>query len=395
MIDDRNIFCCGCRICVLSCPVSAISLVLNEKGDWVPSVSKTKCIHCSLCEKVCPEILRDLRKPQKVFLCFDKNKASRKNGSSGNAFGVIAKYLLSKGWQVAGAAWSGLRVEHRLISTIQELPLLQKSKYIQSNASVVFPQIRQVIFSGGKVFFVGTPCQVSALKNYLGPRYNESLLCADFLCHGVPPQRLFDLCIECEERRKKIRILSFSFRAKERKNPHSFSYLYSKSKRIFKKTGFSCEFPYYSLFLSYKFFMNACYHCPFSQEERAGDLTFGDGWGGEAISRSFATEGRNKGCSELFVVSEKGDLIFREVQNNLRFQEIPFSFVNKTNKSFVSPVDVKTKANIALCSLPKSEFDSFISKNYSPNRKEIFKECLWWLLPRCFRNLIDKLKRRC
>jgi hypothetical protein len=41
------------------------------------------------------------------------------------------------------------------------------------------------------VYFVGTGCQVAALKLYLRKEYNN-LITSDLICHGVPSHKLFD-----------------------------------------------------------------------------------------------------------------------------------------------------------------------------------------------------------
>ncbi|MFC1483380.1 4Fe-4S binding protein [Candidatus Margulisiibacteriota bacterium] len=46
--------CTSCGTCVGVCPVSAIDMVINKYGIYVPLIDKDVCTNCGLCVKVCP-----------------------------------------------------------------------------------------------------------------------------------------------------------------------------------------------------------------------------------------------------------------------------------------------------------------------------------------------------
>lgn len=50
-------FCKGCNLCIVCCPVQALSLSENVGflGNPMPKVDIQKCIGCELCEKTCPD----------------------------------------------------------------------------------------------------------------------------------------------------------------------------------------------------------------------------------------------------------------------------------------------------------------------------------------------------
>ena len=54
-------------------------------------------------------------------------------------------------------------LQHIRINTIEELPKLQGSKYVQSTIFDALPCIKKDLESGKKVLFSGTPCQVDSL----------------------------------------------------------------------------------------------------------------------------------------------------------------------------------------------------------------------------------------
>ena len=68
MIDNKvKSECSGCLACYNACPVGAIYIEENKLGFKYPVIREEKCIHCGLCNKVCP-ILYD----NKTFKTFEK-----------------------------------------------------------------------------------------------------------------------------------------------------------------------------------------------------------------------------------------------------------------------------------------------------------------------------------
>ena len=98
--------CCGCGACASRCVTSCITMAPDEEGFNYPLVDTDKCIHCGLCERVCPL----LHKPQPheilaVIGCKNKNEAVRFVSSSGGFFSLAAEKILGRQGTVFGAAF--------------------------------------------------------------------------------------------------------------------------------------------------------------------------------------------------------------------------------------------------------------------------------------------------
>lgn len=64
--DKSN--CCGCNACVQCCPKQCIIMHEDEEGFLYPKIESSYCIHCGLCETVCPMLNQnEPRLPQKVY----------------------------------------------------------------------------------------------------------------------------------------------------------------------------------------------------------------------------------------------------------------------------------------------------------------------------------------
>lgn len=160
--------CCGCQACVDVCPKQCITMQKDSELFIYPEINHDLCIDCELCLKVCPSQSQksfDIKKAIS-YAAINKQSDVRHNSSSGGVFYQIAKAILSSNGVVYGAAftddWS---VQHIRVDKIEQLPLIQKSKYLQSDLKGIYTKIRKDLAEGKKVLFSGTPCQVMGLKN--------------------------------------------------------------------------------------------------------------------------------------------------------------------------------------------------------------------------------------
>lgn len=179
--------CCGCAACVQRCPKHCISMKEDEEGFLYPFIDETVCINCGLCEKTCPIISRPEKLPtMEVLAVKNRNEAERMASSSGGVFIALAKKVIEQGGVVFGAVFDeNWEVKHTYSETLDGVKPMMGSKYVQSRIGESFCQAERFLKEGRKVLFTGSPCQITALHNYLHKDY-PNLLAVDFLCHGVP-----------------------------------------------------------------------------------------------------------------------------------------------------------------------------------------------------------------
>lgn len=125
-------------------------------------------------------------------------------------YGVAATF---SDFVIIGAAFDGIEVKHSFATDHASSEIFKKSKYIQSNTSEIYKIAKENLMKNKTVLFSGTPCQVAALKNYLGRDY-ENLITVDIVCHGVPNQNCFLKYVSDMEKRYKGKIIATEFRNK-------------------------------------------------------------------------------------------------------------------------------------------------------------------------------------
>lgn len=184
---QRKEDCVGCNACVQRCPTSCISMKEDEQGFLYPIVDTNRCINCHLCEKVCPVINQsEARKPLKVFAAKNNNKEVKRLSSSGGVFFALAETIIKESGVVFGAKFNdNWDVVHDFAERLEDVRAFQGSKYVQSRIGDSFAKAEQLLKTGRKVLFTGTPCQIAGLKRFLLKNY-DNLITADVVCHGVP-----------------------------------------------------------------------------------------------------------------------------------------------------------------------------------------------------------------
>ena len=184
--------CCGCTACASICPRDAISMVPDVMGFLYPKVDVGKCIECKLCERVCAfnedyhNHLHNLSEPL-AYGARHRNMREVETSRSGAAFIAISDVILKMGGVVYGAGYDEhFRVIHKRATTSIERDEFKGSKYVQSDLTGIFRQIKKDLESGFPVLFSGTPCQTAGLNSYIGAKLRPNLYLLDIVCHGVP-----------------------------------------------------------------------------------------------------------------------------------------------------------------------------------------------------------------
>ena len=106
-------------------------------------------------------------------------------------------------------------VEHSLVNDVESLDKLKQSKYIQSNAKLIYKQVKEKLQDGKMVAFCGAPCQVAALYAYVGKDY-DNLITFDFICRGMNSPKAFKAWLSEIEKQKESKVSRIWFKYKER-----------------------------------------------------------------------------------------------------------------------------------------------------------------------------------
>lgn len=301
--------CCGCTACANVCPVGAITMTPDEEGFLYPQVNNELCIECGLCEKRCPVMNRNVQNESvKGYIMRYNDPEVVEMSTSGGAFTAFALSVFEQDGIVYGAGYDEkMRVVCKRATCAEEITEMRGSKFVQSDLSNIFPQIKSDLSNGRKVLFTGTPCQVEGLMSYLGSM-PDNLICVDFVCRGVPSPKLWENYVETMEEKYGSKIVGARFKHK--------TYGYHATTMKIDFANGKCYYgsgrvdPMMKAFVTELASRPSCGACAFKTVNRNSDITMFDCY---EFTKLTGLPDDNKGYSSLLIHSGKGAELFENI----------------------------------------------------------------------------------
>lgn len=363
--------CCGCGVCVESCPVKCIEMKQSKEGFLFPEVGNS-CIKCGKCYAVCP-IDTPLcgNKYIKSYAAYSRDEDVRRKSSSGGVFTKLAETVIKSGGSVFGAAFNtDMQLFHIEINRLSDIEKLRGSKYLQSNMKTVYKKVMENIQRKILTMVVGTPCQIAALKKFIKTD-SEYLITIDLVCHGVPSPGMFEGYIKILEKKYHGKVYKYNFREKKGNGISYSTHIELLDRNNDKKT--ICidgnEDPYIMNFLTNRLQRHSCFYCPYTKIERVGDITIADYWGVEEAHPELKEV---QGVSLVLVNTKKGDKYLKKTEG-LTLIETEEEKFSKKNNHLYEPPKLENVRDEFYGEYRKRGFDSkFYKKVFLPRHYKIF-----------------------
>ena len=323
MIDiQQKKDCCGCNACVDICPKQCISLHTDNEGFWYPEVDKSVCIDCHLCEKTCPQLHASELKHNEFatpvcFAAVHKNVETRFSSTTGGLFSALAEQMYREGGYVGGAIykedWS---VAHFISNNPDDLKRLRQSKYSQSDTRGFYKEVKRLLVAGENVLVCGSPCQMAALRRFLGKDY-DTLIIVDYICKSITSPLFYQKYLDYWERKAGSKLVSFKFKDKElgwRNLVKRFDFKNGKTMYSRAQDNDLYSSAYHGHIVS----RPSCYDCQFKGFPRMADITVADFWGCEKKAE-YRSLDDNAGTSAVIVNNSHGLEFFKKIEKHIRF----------------------------------------------------------------------------
>lgn len=304
--------CCGCTACYSICPKKCIKMVEDSEGFLYPEVNITECIECHACERVCPisnkhgEELKDTW----YTVIQNTNEKIRYESTAGGVFSTLAEQIFAEGGVVFAVGYDdNSNVVHKKATISAQLKEMRGSKYVQSDLLDIFTQVKACLDDKVKTLFVGTPCQVHGLINYVGK--SEFLYTIDLLCLGVSSPGLFRRYISYLNQKYHKKVASVEFRNKY------FGYA-TPNVRInftdgkFLQQRYDAKVHANLFFKGHRSARPSCYECEFREIPRVSDFTIGDCVSIGSIDKSMDD---NLGTTKCWIHTAKGRALLKAAED--------------------------------------------------------------------------------
>ena len=369
-ITQTSDFCTGCGVCAAVCPSAAVKMQPDAHGFLRPVVDDAACIDCGLCTGKCPvSVLPQTSAHTDVLTGYAKDGALLPRSSSGAIFPVLAAEIIRRGGIVFGAAFDGnFNVVHTAAETLSELPALCCSKYVQSRMTDgCYSQVKRALSAGRWVYFSGVPCQVAALKNYLGREY-ETLVTQDTACHSVPSPLVWEGYKAELEKQYGGKLTAFSFRNKA--NGWEAYHICAAFENGREFVQPAAENPYQRGFIKGLYSRSSCFVCKFKGIERCSDITLADYWGVKGIQPDAYNP---QGTSLILIHSEKGRSLLTSCKDRLKLQPAAkdaFAF----NSAVLTLVEKPACYDEFWAEYGQTPFNALVSACCEPTKEELMRE---------------------
>lgn len=368
-VTQKTDICTGCGMCAAICPSGAIQMQPDEHGFLHPIVDTAKCTDCSLCTQKCPVSMpQHVSAHTDILTGYAKDETLLPGSSSGAIFPVLAAEIIRRGGIVFGAAFDGdFNVVHTAAETLSELSALCSSKYVQSRIPAdCYLQVKKSLADGRWVYFSGVPCQIAALKSYLGREY-ETLITQDIACHSVPSPMVWKDYAAALQNQHDGRLTGFSFRNKANGWESYYICAGFDNGKVFQQPA--AESPYQRGFIKGLYSRNSCFSCKFKGIERCSDITLADYWGVKGIQ----PEAYNpQGTSLILLHSDKGRALLESCKDRLQTTTAAdgaFTF----NPAVLTPIQKPARYDEFWAGYCKTSFYGLVSSCCEPTKEELAK----------------------
>lgn len=386
--------CVGCGLCSVLCPFESIKMQRDQLGYRYPMVDNETCKKCNICKRNCPQLRENIHQDcnrdfgTKCYVAVNKDSSIAFASSSGGAVtALIDSFPRNEDvWICAAAYDNDFTVRHELVESGKDFSKFRKSKYVQSDTFQCFTVIKERLSMGCIVVYIGTPCQVDALKTYLG-RKDDRLYTIDVLCTGVGSPALLDLHIRFLQNKRKKKVISYDMRSKVQRRDKSWNVMdcsigysddTSEKNPIYKKMFKEIFYKHISL-------RPSCYSCKYKSRERMGDITIGDWWGDVTPIRD-----EYQGASAVIINSNKGQELFAKAESKLDYFTVGYDEI-------IAQQPALREKNMPMRSInmiKENEILKFMLKNAAPEPVEIIKSVVKMCLPSGIKNKIIEFKKQ-
>ncbi len=307
LIFENKKYCFGCSLCKEACPSKAIVMESDKDGFLYPNIDISKCIDCGLCKQRCIYHSKIDEKKAECFAVKHQNLEVRLSSSSGGFFWAMVETVINNNGVVFGVKYDeNWNVVYDYAEDLQKAKAFKVSKYVQASIEKVYDQIYEFCENGRLVLFVGTPCQVDAVRSKFAHKYSNIILC-DLLCRSIASPLIWsDYISFLKGKNKKIENINSRSKDNGWKNSCYKILCAGNVKLSFKYSSI-----FSSIFGSKLSIRPSCTACKYRRYDRVGDITMGDFWGIEKICPSFYDD---IGISFVKLSTNKGECFFKGIE---------------------------------------------------------------------------------
>lgn len=336
LLADKNT-CTACGACAMTCPKGCIRMEHDEMDCLYPVIDREACVSCGKCMNVCPamEEQKRLNTPFVAYAAWNTDPVVRRNAASGGIASAIYSYCLKHGIKTYGVYYEpGGTATYIPVTNEEDMEKCRNSKYVFSDITPVFEDIKQNLDAGNPVIIPGLPCQLAAVRSAMGEN-RENLILVDIVCHGICPDAYLNQHVTGLQLRKNKTAEQVTFRDPEFET-EKYMFTLRNQGRIFYKKKVAASDTYHLGYHKSLNYRENCYHCAYARPERVGDMTISD-FSGLGKLMPFTQERRSVSC--VLINSDCGQAFWNRLQEQglVEAEERPLGEALEYEKQLKAP----------------------------------------------------------
>jgi len=249
------------------------------------------------------------------YCCYSKDKYIHDNSTSGGVCPELAKYVFNNNGIVYAARYNN-DFTKVIIDSVDNLEdyfkYFVKSKYNFSYMPKL-SIIKEQLENGKLILYIGSPCQILALKTYLKKDY-DNLILVDFECRGFSTSKKLENFTKNIESKYGSKIKNIDFRPDHRVDGVLVEL--NDGRTIKYKVSVFRDFVFRSL--------EKCQECKFDHGTISySDITVSDFWSNSKnkwkLGKEFTPE---NGCNHVRTNTLKGFIFFNKIKDKIFYKQL-------------------------------------------------------------------------
>ena len=317
--------CTGCGMCMNICPKNAIELAEDEEGFLYPHFDKDQCVSCGLCEKYCTvkQSSKSEFEPKKAYSFYINDVEKLKESASGGAAAALAEVVIENNGIVYACSYDDSFYDAQFSECDNTEKFREYKSSIYFNTQPMDQKaVKKIIESGRNCMVVGLPCQIAALRNFIGK--SDKLLCVSLICGGQEPRTLHRKVLDeimASHPGEDISGVNYRYKKKDW-NTSCLKVSFKSGKHNLGGGAFRMDV-----------LRRCCYHCNYKIDNSFSDIVIGDFWGSEMLEKEY----HNKfGTSIALALTETGIAWMEKTSRLGTLREVAVADTYRTNKAIIS-----------------------------------------------------------